>query len=241
MLTTSDRGIVALMVHEGIVPGPYLDSVNVWTYGVGHTAAAGPPVPADMPRGMPDDLDAELRRVFDVFRADVPKYEAEVRRAIKVPVSQAEFDAAVSFHYNTGGIARATWVRHLNAGNRAEAAKAMMAWNKPKEVIKRREAERDLFLHGTYADGTIPVWGVTAKGTVIWRPVKRLTGSEALALLRAPASKPGVVAGPQPAPMPAPPPVGTGQWQPAAPVPPDPPALGTLAWLFSVIFGGFRR
>ena len=31
----SDRGALALIRHEGIVPGPYLDSANppVWTYG----------------------------------------------------------------------------------------------------------------------------------------------------------------------------------------------------------------
>ena len=43
----TDRGLLALMRHEGIVPGPYLDVKNVWTYGVGHTAAAGPPAAAD--------------------------------------------------------------------------------------------------------------------------------------------------------------------------------------------------
>ena len=29
MQTTSPRGIAALVAHEGIVPGPYLDSVGV--------------------------------------------------------------------------------------------------------------------------------------------------------------------------------------------------------------------
>lgn len=37
-MRTSNRGIVALIAHEGIVPGPYRDSKGIWTWGVGHTA-----------------------------------------------------------------------------------------------------------------------------------------------------------------------------------------------------------
>lgn len=33
-MRTSDRGIAALVAHEGIVPGPYLDSAHVWSYGI---------------------------------------------------------------------------------------------------------------------------------------------------------------------------------------------------------------
>ena len=40
-MKTSDAGIFALALHEGIVPGPYRDSVGVWTYGIGHTLGAG--------------------------------------------------------------------------------------------------------------------------------------------------------------------------------------------------------
>jgi lysozyme len=40
---TTDRGLLALIRHEGVVPGPYLDVKDVWTFGIGHTAAAGPP------------------------------------------------------------------------------------------------------------------------------------------------------------------------------------------------------
>jgi lysozyme len=54
----TDRGLLALVRHEGLVPGPYLDVKQVWTFGIGHTAAAGPPDPSTMPRGMPADLDA---------------------------------------------------------------------------------------------------------------------------------------------------------------------------------------
>jgi len=41
---TTDRGLLALILHEGVVPAPYLDVKNIWTFGIGHTAAAGPPV-----------------------------------------------------------------------------------------------------------------------------------------------------------------------------------------------------
>ena len=181
----TDRGLLALVRHEGIVPGPYRDVKQVWTFGIGHTAAAGPPDPATMPRGMPADLDAGIRQAFRVFRADLARYEAAVLRAVKVPLMPNEFDALVSFHYNTGGIAKAALTRHLNAGDRAAAATAFMVWLKPAAIRPRREAERDLFATGRYPTGTIPVWSVDRSGKVDFsRPLRRLTEGEALALLR---------------------------------------------------------
>ncbi len=184
-MQTTDRGCLTLIRHEGIVPGPYLDVKDVWTFGIGHTAAAGPPDPARMPRGMSADLDASIREAFRLFRTDLAIYEAEVLRAVKVPLEPHEFDALVSFHYNTGGIARAALTRHLNAGNRAAAAAAFMGWLRPAAIRSRREAERDLFARGIYPTGTFPVWSVDRNGRVDFsRPIRRLSEAEALALLR---------------------------------------------------------
>ena len=181
----TDRGLLALARHEGIVPAPYLDVKRVWTFGVGHTAAAGAPDPARMPRGMPADLDAGIREALRLFRADLARYEAEVLRAVTVPLAPHEFDALVSFHYNTGAIARAALTRALNAGDRAGAGAAFMNWLRPASLRPRREAERDLFLHGRYPEGPIPVWAADADGRVDFsRPVRRLSATEALALLR---------------------------------------------------------
>ena len=200
----TDRGLLALVRHEGLVPGPYLDVAGVWTFGIGHTAAAGSPDPARMPRGMPGDIDAGIREAFRVFRTDLARYEADVLRAVKVPLAPHEFDALVSFHYNTGGIARAALTRHLNAGNRAAAADAFMGWLKPAAIRSRREAERDLFRHARYPTGTIPVWAVDRNGRVDFsRPIRRLTEAGALALL----------AGSNPRPNPQPQAVVATWWQ----------------------------
>jgi lysozyme len=209
----TDRGLLALIRHEGLVPGPYLDVKNVRTFGIGHTAAAGPPDPARLPRGLPADLDAGIREAFRLFRADIVAYEAEVLRAAKVPLEPHEFDALVSFHYNTGGIAKASLTRHLNAGDRAVAAQGFMGWLRPAAIRSRREAERDLFRDGRYPTGTIPVWAVGGHGRVDFsRPVRRLTEAEALALLG---------------------PAGRPVKKPAIPTePPSPPAsLPPLGWL----------
>ncbi len=166
----TDKGLLALARHEGLVPGPYRDVKGVWTFGIGHTVTAGPPDPVRMARGMPADTQVGIREAFRLFRADLARYEAAVLRAVKVPLAPHEFDALVSFHYNTGGIARAALTRHL-----------------------RREAERDLFQHGRYPGGTIPVWGVDTRGRVDFsRPVRRLSEDQALALLRP--AKPAVPA-----------------------------------------------
>ena len=186
-MKASPAGIAFLVAHEGIVPGPYLDSVKVWSFGVGHTAAAGEPIPKSMPRGFPApaDLDDRLREVFAVFASDLAKYEATVAAAVKVPVAQHEFDALVSFHFNTGGIARAALTGHLNRGDRAAAAAAFMGWSKPAEIIGRRQAEQRLFQTGDYGTSKATVWGVTAAGAVIWNPARTLGQAEIIALMGA--------------------------------------------------------
>jgi hypothetical protein len=94
--------------------------------------------------------------------------------SVTLPLQPHEFDALVSFHYNTGGIAKASLTRHLNADNRAAAAQAFMGWLRPAAIRSRREAERDLFRDGRYPTGTIPVWAVDRNGRVEFsRPVRR--------------------------------------------------------------------
>ena len=222
-MKTSDAGLFALALHEGIVPAPYFDSVGVKTYGIGHTAAAGAPDPASLPMGMPANLDAALRDVFDLFRRDVAKYEAAVNRAVKVPITQAQFDALVSFHYNTGAIGRASLVKRLNAGDVGGAATGMMAWSKPAEIIPRRKAEQALFAHGTYPTGQATVWQVNSAGKVIWKPARRLSKDQVLALLDGPVAEPH---------KPAAPPSSPAQSaSPAAPPSPAKPGSGAVAAL----------
>jgi lysozyme len=188
----TDRGLLALIRHEGIVPGPYRDVRGIWTFGIGHTAAAGDPDPSGMPRGMPVDTDATIREAFRIFGADIAAYEADVLEAVTVQLAAHEFDALVSFHYNTGGIYRAALTRHLNAGDRKAAGRAFMGWLRPAAIRARREAERDLFRHDRYPAGDIPVWGVDGDGLLdLSRPMRRLNEAAALSLLTGPTPKSG--------------------------------------------------
>ncbi len=166
MMDISDKGILEIAEHEGIVPAPYFDSVGVATWGVGHTHAAGGLNPAMMGMAMPTNVDAAIKEVLAVFRVDLASYVQRVNDALTVEVSQHEFDALVSFDFNTGGIHRAKLTKHLNAGSRTKSAKAFMGWLRPPEIRKRRTAEMNLFITGDYdANGTrIPVWKTNGKG-----------------------------------------------------------------------------
>lgn len=189
-MKVSNKGIAEIFSHEGIVASPYRDSVGVWTIGVGHTAGAGAPNPATMPKGVA----IPMSEVIAIFRRDLPKYEAGVNRVLKVPVAQHEFDAMVSFHYNTGGIARAAFVNRLNAGDRAGAAAGIMSWNKPASIIPRRQKEQRLFRDGFYSsNGFASVYPATASGTVQWAKGKRVNVAELLGLTPAPGPMPGPV------------------------------------------------
>jgi lysozyme len=44
-MNTSEEGVAFIAAQEGLVTRAYRDAAGIWTIGVGHTAAAGPPIP----------------------------------------------------------------------------------------------------------------------------------------------------------------------------------------------------
>jgi GH24 family phage-related lysozyme (muramidase) len=69
------------------------------------------------------------------------------------PTTQNQFDALVSFHYNTGAIGRATLTKKHIAGEFAEAAAEFARWNMAagkvmRGLVRRREAEAELYRAG---------------------------------------------------------------------------------------------
>ena len=145
-MKTSPAGRKVLAEREGRRLKAYRDSVGVWTIGIGHTAAAGPP---EVTPGL-TITEAECDAIF---ARDLVSYESAVNRVVKVPLEQHEFDALVSFCYNIGpaGLARSSVVRRLNAGDRRGAGNAFLMWNKPAEILGRRSGERAQFLGQGYA------------------------------------------------------------------------------------------
>lgn len=177
-MKTSIAGLIALIGHEGIVLSRYKDSVGVWTIGVGHTKAAGGLDPSKFLGTL------TMSEAIELLRADIVKYENGVNGAVKVPLKQHEFDALVSFHYNTGAIGKASFVKKLNAGDRAGAIKGIMDWRKPAEIIPRRTAERDLFKTGTYPPPFANVYPADANGKVQWGKGKRVNVNDLLSPLQ---------------------------------------------------------
>lgn len=86
-------------------------------------------------------------------REDLVLYANEVIAALGPAIratSQAQFDALVSFHYNTGAIARATLTRKHIAGDFAGAAAEFDRWVRAggrvlPGLVRRRKAEADLY------------------------------------------------------------------------------------------------
>lgn len=92
-----------------------------------------------------DECDARLE-------SDLVRYAADVDRALgSAPATQGQFDALVSFHYNTGAVGRATLTKRHVAGDYATAAREFARWNKAagrtlKGLSRRRAAEAALYL-----------------------------------------------------------------------------------------------
>lgn len=106
--------------------GPDIDRATIWTR---------------------DQCDARLT-------ADLARYAAEVANVLeRAPTSQAQFDALVSFHYNTGAIGRATLTRRHKEGEYKQALTEFARWNRAggrvlQGLVRRRAAEAALYRSG---------------------------------------------------------------------------------------------
>ena len=90
------------------------------------------------------ECDARLER-------DLVRFAREVARTLSAaPTTQTQFDALVSFHYNTGAIAKATLTKLHCAGRYAEAAQEFARWvnaggKRLPGLVRRRAAEAALY------------------------------------------------------------------------------------------------
>ena len=86
---------------------------------------------------------------------DVQQFEGALKRCIKVPLHQHEYDAALQLSYNigSGAFCGSTVVRRFNAGDYTGGCDAMLMWVKAggrviPGLVTRRERERALCLYG---------------------------------------------------------------------------------------------
>lgn len=85
------------------------------------------------------------------LEADVARHAAEVAKALGgAPTTQGQFDALVSFHYNTGAIARATLTRRHRDGDNAGVVEEFARWNRAggrvlKGLVRRRQVEAQVY------------------------------------------------------------------------------------------------
>ncbi|WP_338606844.1 hypothetical protein V6617_10030 [Pelagibacterium nitratireducens] len=164
---------VALEVaaHEALIRQTYKDSVGVLTWCVGMTNATGHTVQRYI--GNP----APLQHCMNVYAWALKNYAAGVYRAFAGhKLTKAQFAAALSFHWNTGAIERASWVKLWKQGKTDEAKRAIMNWVTPPEIEGRRERERDLFFDGKWSNtGTmIEYTRVGANMTPDWSSARRI-------------------------------------------------------------------
>jgi lysozyme len=151
MMQLSDHGEAVIKNFEGLRLIAYKDTAGVWTIGYGSTRYH------DGKTVKPGDKLANEAQADALFRNTLNQYVKAVINKVTVPVTQNQFDALVSFTYNTGTASGKTLFAKLNAKDYQGAADQFLLWNKitdPKTGNKiesptlttRRRQERALFL-----------------------------------------------------------------------------------------------
>lgn len=149
MQTTSNQGVSFIERHEGVVLKAYRDPVGILTIGAGLTKASGV---VDPKPGQQITAKEASRLLAQALNRN---YEPRVRKAMPGTM-QHEFDAAVSFDFNTGAITRASWVKAwLNGRDWPKVKTGIAAWRKGggrvlPGLVRRRNEEYELLRLGVY-------------------------------------------------------------------------------------------
>lgn len=156
----TERAALELIEHEAIVLEAYYDNAKppVLTWGIGVTSRSGHSV--DRYKDKPQTIQRVLEIFVWLLRTN---YMPAVLRAFKGrALTEHQFAAALSFHYNTGAIEETSWVKLWLAGKTAEAREFLEThYLNGGDLTKRRKLEAALFFDGKWTtDGRATVLGV---------------------------------------------------------------------------------
>jgi len=142
---TSSDGRRLIEAFEGLFLKAYDDGEGVLTIGYGHTSAAG------RPRVYPGQT-ITADRADSILSDDLVQVEMRVGKLIDVAMSQNEFDALVSFEFNTGDLGKSSIPAKIGAGRKDEAMTTLLQYvhgtNTGKVYVglaRRRRAEKMMF------------------------------------------------------------------------------------------------
>jgi lysozyme len=136
-LALSASALVGIAVHEGYREAAYRPVPgDVPTIGFGTTAGVQ----------MGDRIEPVQALVRKL--ADVQQFEGALKRCVRIPLHQHEYDAFLSLAYNigSGAFCGSTLVRKLNAGDYAGACAEILRWDRfrgepLRGLTLRRQAE----------------------------------------------------------------------------------------------------
>lgn len=148
MVTLDNEIALEIASHEAIVRQAYKDSEGIWTWSIGITSRSGHKVEPYIkkPQSMQKCVDAYIELLEK-------KYIPQVLKAFKdYSLTREQFAAAISFHWNTGKIGTATWVKNVRNGNMKKARDNFMLYKIPASIISRRKKEAALFFDGVWSN-----------------------------------------------------------------------------------------
>lgn len=143
--TISPAGLRLIQEQEGFTSQPAPISGNVWLVGYAHVRV-----------GAPGDAITEAE-ALTLLAQDIAPAERAVNERVTQHLTQAQYDALVSFAFSIGvdAFEKSQVLRRVNAGDMLAAACAMDAWRKGdidgevqivEALVRRRAAEKALFL-----------------------------------------------------------------------------------------------
>jgi lysozyme len=154
-MKTSNNGRRLIEGFEGLILQAYDDHndqivtygqpvIGTLTIGYGHTDAAGPPKVYATQKITQAEADQFLA-------TDLSAVENEVNHLVTVSLNQNQFDALVSFQFNTGALGKSSVLTLLNNKDYKGAAEHLLLYDHAggrqlPGLDRRRQAEKALFL-----------------------------------------------------------------------------------------------
>jgi lysozyme len=150
-MKTSAAGLAFVAQEEGTVLHVYKDVAGYETIGIGHLLSPSEKASGVFAKGL------TKQQAIDLLARDIVIYESAVNKNVKVPLTQNQFDALVSFAFNNGGgaLASSGLLVKLNKGDIPGAADEFLRWCKVRingelvtnqGLLNRRKRERTIFL-----------------------------------------------------------------------------------------------